>query len=81
MYEEQFDDGSTYTRLEPEDWEVLEGKRIRGHGEIVGWTNAEGELHPAIITTEDGSLFTPEELADEVDFDGRHGRVDYEVAV
>lgn len=69
---------STYTRLESEDWANLEGKRIKGHGKIVTWTNAKGEHHPAFVTTEDGSMFTPEEL-EHVEFDGRHRFVNYEV--
>lgn len=71
MYTEKLGDWE-YTRLEPSDWTKLKGKRVNGHGRIVGWTNAEGEQHPAVVRTEDGSLFTPEDLA-VVDFDGRHG--------
>lgn len=83
MFQEELEDGNyttAYTRFEEEDVEQLNGKRIKGHGKIVSVTNAEGELHPALVTTEDGAMFTPEELATE-GFDGRHGFVDYEVAV
>lgn len=67
---------SNYTRLESEDWDAIKGKRINGHGKISGLTNAEGEHHPAVIKTEDGALFTPEELKF-ADFDGRHGILDF----
>lgn len=80
MFEETFEDGTTYTRLESGDFDVLRGKRINGHGRITGYTNAIGELHPAVIHTEDGGSFTPEEL-ELVEFDGRHGFIDYRVEV
>lgn len=76
MYEEKIGD-SRYTRLEAEDYEEVDGKRINGHGKIVSWTNAEGENHPAYVRTEDGRAWTPEELA-LAEFDGRHGWIDFD---
>lgn len=61
-----------YVRLESEDWDELEGKRLNGHGKIIHWTNAEGEHHPAFVTTEDGEVHTPMDLTYDRKFDGRH---------
>lgn len=76
MYVETFDGGSRYVRLESGDWDKIKGKRIVGEGKITGLTNADGENHPAVIRTDEGSLFTPTEL-DFAQFDGRHQCVDF----
>jgi hypothetical protein len=75
MYTESIDD-SEYRRLEDDDWNEIKGKRINGHGEIVGITNAHGEHHPAFVTTEDGEPFTPGDLMYDVEWDGRHDFID-----
>lgn len=67
---------SEYTRFESDDWSEIEGKRINGHGEIIGYTNAEGEHHPAFVRTDNGSMFTPAELKHDVEWDGRHNLID-----
>ena len=79
MYEEQLDGGS-YTRLDSDDFDKLNGKRITApaqhRGKVCGWTNADGEEHPAIIHIDGADEdITPEELP-YVDFDGRHGFMD-----
>lgn len=75
MYTEQIG-MAEYRRIEQEDWEEIEGKRINGHGKIVGMTNAEGEHHPAFVTTEDGEPWTLGDLMYDVEFDGRHAIID-----
>jgi hypothetical protein len=75
MYEEEFEDGTHYTRLEQDDFDKIRGKRINGRGKIVGYTVARGELHPCLIHIEGGDDITADELP-YVDFDGRHGFVE-----
>jgi|APHM01.1.fsa_nt_gi hypothetical protein len=76
MFVETFEDNSeTYERFEQDDWQKLKGKRTN-HGQIVGWTNAEGELHPAYLETDEGRYLTPGDLRHNVDFDGRHNVIE-----
>jgi hypothetical protein len=76
MFVETFPDNpETYERFEQDDWKKLKGKRTN-HGQIVGWTNAEGELHPAYLETDEGRYLTPGDLRHNVDFDGRHNVID-----
>jgi hypothetical protein len=61
-----------FIRFESEDHERLVGKRINGRGEVVGLTNAVGELHPAMVHVDGGEDIAAHEIA-YVDWDGRHG--------
>ena len=76
MYTEQIGD-SEYRRIDRDDWDELKGKRINGHGKIVGMTRAEGEHHPSFVTTEDGEPFTLGDLKYDVNWDGRHSFIDF----
>lgn len=75
MFEEEVDDGTTYIRLEPEDFDKIRGKRINGRGKIVGYTPAVGEMHPCLVHIEGGNDIAAHQLP-YMEFDGRHGWVD-----
>jgi len=75
MFEEYFDDGTHYSRIEAEDFARLEGKRINGRGKIVGYTRAEGELHPSYVHLSNGDIMTAEQLQF-AEIDGRHNVVE-----
>ena len=76
MYVEQIDN-SEYRRIDDDDWDELDGKRINGHGEIVGVTIAKGEHHPSYVITEDDEYFTLGDLMYDVEWDGRHNFIDF----
>lgn len=82
MFEETFhaddDDRITesFTRFDREDIEALKGKRIKGKGKIEGFTQAEGELHPAFVSTDEGEPIAAHEL-EYMDWDGRHNELPF----
>jgi len=73
MYEETFETGERYTRLEESDMDII-GKRVNGHGKIKAHIHTPGDRHPDLLRTEDGCVFTPDELR-RMNFDGRHGEI------
>jgi len=77
MYEELFNEGDegkiteSFDRLESEEIDDLMGKRIKGKGKIESVNQAKGEMHPAVVTTDEGELIAAHELPFQ-DFDDRH---------
>lgn len=82
MYEEiHFEDdpdmiAESFTRFDREDIDALIGKRIKGKGKIEGWTQAQGELHPAYVQTDEDKQIAAHELPF-MDWDGRHNEAPF----
>jgi len=75
MYTEQIGN-SEYRRIDDDDWEMLKGKRVNGHGKIEGCTVCDGEHHPSYVITSDDSFLTLGDLMYDVEWDGRHNMID-----
>ena len=87
MYEEEFDDGSTYTRLDQDDSDQLRGMLIKGVGRITGFNHYYNDLHPTMVHFDDwingdNEAHEPMPLHDLLlyhRFDGRHNVSDPEM--